>query len=469
MWTVKADYDKIRVAMMYSGGKERLWGCYRAQTGDHPLAGYAGSKIDVAGFAKDIEGFEEEVKKITSAEILDPKVLLQETLEFWRGDRKGLKKVVSTCFHENDWLRVEKLLGDSWMDLTAGEIFGEKCPVSKDGTGFKIGIRPAKKIVMANDLGHMTSEGFIISHRASWAMSREDRIMKSIVENHPKFVENSHVLPELEYPAFMSGGDVTAPSDDTMAVGVRSNTNREAAIEVSKALPEKTVYAVLKYPEELGGGWVRHYGEHLNFMFSMLDEGKALVAPYVFDYPEGSKKTLMSMLKALSDDIYRWDPVRLESYMRPERWAKIPEKLRPKVMAKEYGSFLKERVDAFKDVGKVEIFKNGKSIDKKDSFLQALIDDGVLDPDGIIYVGGDPEDVDYRNEFQYFVTAIREGTHACSVATIKPGTVIAYHHMLKTNEALEDAGINVVKLDGRYAELLTDAGFGNLLLSLWRK
>jgi len=260
-----------------------------------------------------------------------------------------------------------------------------------------------------------------------------------------------------------------ALSEDALAVGVRSNTNREAAIEVSKALPEKTVYAVNKFPEELGGGWPVRYGEHLNFMFSMLDEGKALVAPYVFDYPEGSKKTLMKMLNTLSDDVYQYEPIRPESDMRPEVWGKLPEKLKTRIEGRVFGDFLKSRVKAFDDLGSVEVLKNGKVGEKSDSFVKTLIRDEVLDPDGIVLVGGDPGSIDYRNEFHHWVTALREGGHACCVAVVKPGTVIAYHHMLKTNEALEDAGINVVKLDGRYAERQTDTGFGDLILPLWRK
>jgi len=469
MWTVKTVYGKLKVAVAYAGGPEMRWASFRAPTGDHPLSGGAGSKKDWKGLAKDMEEFQQKIRDLTSAKIFDLKTLLQETLDAWRGDKKGLERVISTCFHEHDWPRVKKLVGDKWPDLTAGKIFGEELPVFMDRGDFKVGIRPVKKILQVGDLGYMTSKGFIQSRRESWSRSREDRIMKAIVENHPEFVENVSVLLELKDPATMEGGDLMALSEDALAIGIRSATNREAAVEVSKALPDKTVYAVLKFPMEVGSGWVGHYGKHLNYIFNMVDEDKALVAPYIFDYPKGSKKTLLAILKTLSDDLYRWEPVRDESDLRPDRWAKLSDKLKPRIEKRVFGALKKDRLEAFSDLGNVEILKKGKVEAKKDSFVKALIEDEVLSPDGIILVGGDPEDIDYRNEFHHWVTAVREGGFACSVAVVKPGTVIAYHHMLKTNEALEDAGVEVNRLDGRYVELLTGTGFGDLLLSLGRK
>jgi len=469
MWKMKTEYDTIRMAITYAGGKESRW-FSQAATGDHPIRSgpFGGlTRKEYDALFNEFEKLKQLIKRNTSAKVLDLKVLLQETLDNWRGDKKKLRNLVSTCFPE-DWSRVEKLLGDKWMDLTAGEIFGEKCPMFMEGDEIKMGIRPVSRISNTGDLGHMTPAGFIVSRRKSWVRSREDGITKAIFENHPDFVENVNILPAFKGDAFMEGGDVMCLNEDSMAVGIRSSTNREAAVEISRALPEKRVYAVLKYPEELRTSWTVHYGLHLNYMFSMVDEGKALVAPYVFDYPKGSKKTLMNMLKTLSDDLYKWEPVREESDLNPKNWPKIPHRLKPRIESRVYGGLSKDRVEAFRDVGKVEIYKGGKLTSKKDSFIQALIEDEVLDPDGVTLVGGDPGDIDYRNEFHHWITSIREGGWACCVLTVKPGIVVAYYDMFKTNEALEDHGVKVITMDPRYIKQMTGTGFGDLILPLWR-
>ncbi len=120
-------------------------------------------------------------------------------------------------------------------------------------------------------------------------------------------------------------------------------------------------------------------------------------------------------------------------------------------------------------MGTVEIYKKGRRVATKDSFIDALIEDEVIKPDGIIYVGGDPNDIDYRTEYEYYVTALREGIWACSVATLKPGKVIAYHDMIKTNEALEYHGVKPVRIDGRYMRKVGLFGLDSAILPLWRK
>jgi arginine deiminase len=467
MWTVKAEYDKLQVAVLYPGGKECTW-YFMGPTGDHPIPSAPSNAFTLEDYKKlnkEFEQFKEIVRSNTSAEVFNLKELLQETLNSCEHDKKRRKKFISTCFPE-DWPRIEKLLGNGWMDLTAGEIFGEKNPIIMDGEEFKVGIRPVPKIMRTGDLGHMTSEGFIISRRASWRRSREDGIIRAIVENHPLFTENVHVLLDLKGDAYMEGGDVMCLNENTLAVGIRSNTTKETAIEISKASPEKTVYAVHKYPEELGTGWSLHYGQHLNYIFNMVDEGKALIAPYIFDYPKGSKKTLMKMLETISDDVYMLEPLREESELR--YLAKIPEKLKPRIESRVYGGLKKDRVEAFKDVGSVEIYKNGELTSRRDSFIETLIEDGVLDPDGIILVGGDQDDIDYRNEFHHWITALREGGWACSILTLKPGVVIAYHDMVKTNEALEDHGVNVITIKAMRIKQMTETGIGDLIMSLAR-
>ncbi|MBS3796090.1 MAG: hypothetical protein KGY80_14385, partial [Candidatus Thorarchaeota archaeon] len=98
----------------------------------------------------------------------------------------------------------------------------------------------------------------------------------------------------------------------------------------------------------------------------------------------------------------------------------------------------------------------------------ALIEDGILSPENIILVGGDPNDVEYRNEYEHWITAIREGGWACSLAVLKPGVVMSYHDMVKTNEILQYNGVEVIEKDARYMKMIHETGLGSFVLPLWR-
>jgi len=474
MWTVTKDVDELKVAIVYPGGLELKW-AMSALKADHPIITPAAryTEKDAKGFLNEAKELQKIVKDVLpSIKLFDFKDLLQETLDEYRDDKTTLKNIVSTCFGW-DWPRIEKLLGDLWKYLTASQIIGQDCPILKHGDGFKIGIRPVTNIISIADMGHMTSKGFILSNKQSWWRSREEEIMKAILEHHPVMKENVHLLLDMgtKNGCYLEGGDCCAISDDSTAIAIGWQTYREGAIEVSKALPNQTIYAVHKYPIELGSGggssllW--HYAWHLNGMFTMVDENKVLCTPYIFDWPKGGRKWLIKLLETLRKDFEKWEPLRKESNIRKYREAgkKIPEWLVDYI----FGPFRKEKIDAIKDVGTVEIYKNGKRVAVKDSFLDALIEDEILEPDNIIYVGGDPNDIDYKTEYEHYVTALREGIWACSVATLKPGKVIAYHDMIKTNEALEYHGVKPVRIDGRYMRKVGLFGLDSAILPLWRK
>ncbi|MGV9169393.1 MAG: arginine deiminase family protein [Promethearchaeia archaeon] len=469
MWSVTTDYEDIKAAITYRGGKEATWLPF-GPIGDHPLAGNSFVKADYDGMLSDLRDYNRTIEETTSATVYDVKELLAETLEAWREDKDKLKEIILSCFPSFEHDRIEKLIkGRYWIDVSAGEIFGEKSPLIDDDK-FEFGIRPVKAMPRVADLGHMTSEGFIPGNMSSWSRSRENLIMDAIIENHPLFVENMNTAVTLDDDAYFAGSDIVNINEDSLAIGVGSYSTQEAAKQISEDLPDKKVYVVKKYPEELmKHSWVDHYGERLNYMFNVIDEDKVLIQPYIFDYPKGSRKVLMNMLQALSDDFYKWEPVRDESDFQEENWAEIPDRVKPRVKSRTYGALSKERLKGFKGVGSVEVLENGKSKAKNSSFIDQLIEDGILDEEGIILVGGDPNDVEYRNEYEHWITAIREGGWACSLTVLEPGVVMSYHDMVKTNEILEYNGVEVIEKDARYIKMIYETGLGSFVLPLWRE
>jgi len=472
MWTVTKDVDELKVAIVYPGGLERWWAL--PTFGEYPLAW--GAKGTPCGYFTRWESeqqrrslkytMQQTVKEVLpSIKLFDFKDLLQETLDEYRDDKTTLKNIVSTCFGW-DWPRIEKLLGDSWKNLTASQIIGQDCPILKHGDGFKVGIRPVTNIISIADMGHMTSKGFILSNKQSWWRSREEEIMKAILEHHPVMKENVHLLLDMgtKNGCYLEGGDCCATSDDSTAITVGWHTNREGAIELSKALPNQTIYAVHKYPIEKYGfnGMVFTWGWHRDDIFAMVDENKVLCTPYIFDWPKGGRKWLIKLLKTLRKDIEEWHPI-LRRYR--EAGKKTPEWL----MSRVIGDFTDEKIDAIKDVGTVEIYKNGKRVAVKDSFLDALIEDEILEPDNIIYCGGDPDD--YADPIEhFFVSFAREEAGFMNCAeNLKPGVILCYDDCPRTIETLKDHGVKTATYKAFYQQKFGGPCQNCCFIPLWRE
>jgi len=454
MWSVKARYDTLRVAIVESGNMERWWA--PPIGAEYPLA-WGGFDVPYRpGFTVwESEQQRRDIKyrqwkavrdEIPGVRLLEFGKLLQEALDAWRDDKGRLKKVILTCFHDWDRPRVEKFFEGRWEDVTADELLGRRNPMIKVGDGWKVGIRPVPWLNNISEEGWMTDKGWIYCNKKEWWRSREDEITHAIMENHPLILENVHILGDLKPPAYMEGGDMRAPSDDTLAAGVGWHTSREGMIEVSKLCPDKKVYAAHKVnimKEDLTG-FCASMSWHFEAFYCEVDKGKAMAAPYLNNYPLGSRKILIKWFKDLRKDIEQYHP--LLAKLR-EEGVKISKEERDKIKERALGDLTDEKLATLKDLGSVEIFKAGKLVEKKDSFLQALIDDGVLDEDGIIWYGGSPDN--YANILEYMSYRGTEPAVECAEC-LKPGVVLIYGGCDNTVRALKEHGCRAVTYDAFY-------------------
>jgi N-dimethylarginine dimethylaminohydrolase len=448
MWFVKARYHTLRIAIVEPGGLERWWAL--PVGGEYPLAWGSVDLPYHTTFTKweseqqrrDIKYVQYKAVKdeLPDVRLLELRQLLQETLDAWRDDKNRLKEVILRCFHEWDRPRVERLLGSRYENVTAGQIFGEEPPLLKDGEGWKVGIRPLTWVNNISEGGWMTDKGFIYCNKKEWWRSREDEVMHAVMENHPELMEKVHILGDLKAPAYMEGGDMRSPSEDTIMAGVGWHTNREAMIEISKMLPEKTVYVVQKVrlTDEDLTGFVTSFGWHFESFFCEVDEGKALVAPYISNYPVGSRELLIKWFKILKRDIEDWHP--LLRKLR-EEGISISTEQRKRIMETALQDLTDEKIATLKDVGSVEIYKNGELTSRRDSFIETLIEDGVLDPDGIMWYGGNPDD--YANPLEYMSNLARNTEVECAEC-LKPGVVLIYDGCEGTIRELKDHGCRAV-------------------------
>ncbi len=86
------------------------------------------------------------------------------------------------------------------------------------------------------------------------------------------------------------------------------------------------------------------------------------------------------------------------------------------------------------------------------SFLDFLLKEDKLEKDGMIYVGGvpeDPWDVEHLMD-----TMLEQSRGASNIVTVKPGLVIAYDRNHATNDELRKHGVKVREWESGYLDLL---------------
>ena len=84
--------------------------------------------------------------------------------------------------------------------------------------------------------------------------------------------------------------------------------------------------------------------------------------------------------------------------------------------------------------------------------MDFLIEEDKLEADGLIYVGGRPNE---PNDVEHLMLALMEQARgATNIITVKPGVVIAYERNHATNEELRANGIRVKEWDDSYLDML---------------
>jgi N-dimethylarginine dimethylaminohydrolase len=314
----------------------------------------------------------------------------------------------------------------------------------------------------------MTAQGYILNGKQTWWREREDHVAKAVLQNHPLLVENTECAIDLNtYPNAWIEEDLLLPTEDVLVFGHGGwHTHRNAAIEISKALPDYTVYAFIHgsppsqhYPVKTDMQMYWHMAWHLSSSLAMLDEGKLICSPYYFDYPRGRRKTLIKLLKALQKDIMENHPV-IKRYKNEGK--KPPSEVEKHI----WGQLTEAKIAATEENTRTEIIRNGKVVEKRDDLINALVEDGVIKSDGVVFAGGNPEDFVSEEEFIY--SAFQESA-ACCLENLKPGVVLIYAIMRNTIKSLKDHGVKPVAYRHFYQELFgspcQDCSYG----PLWRE
>lgn len=247
---------------------------------------------------------------------------------------------------------------------------------------------------------------------------QESRLMRAIFRLHPS-LKNVKVYEGLidDPEVTIEGGDVLVADQETVLVGVSQRTNEKGADKLAKFLFENTpVQRVVKVFIPKQRAFM-----HLDTLFTFLDRATVLTMPYFWS--------------------------------KPEIYAEVAR--RSNQLNEKMGSDQRQNVEEWvKEPPRIEVLSKGDPTPKKYKHaMTGLQAEGVIDQ--ALFVCG--AEGSWPSPEAHVAAALTEQWNdAANVFCLSPGTVVAYKWCTRTIAHLQDAGVDVLELDG--VELMKGRG-----------
>jgi arginine deiminase len=314
--------------------------------------------------------------------------------------------------HLSGFLAREVIQGYPWPPEFAGDELSE------------LTFTPKRTLMWTRDCAAMTPVGAIIGSMAKSRRNEESAILSTIFKHHPRFGEDTIAvdLPRLQEQDgvryILEGGNVQLYGH-IVAIGMGDpendyacRTNPAAAEKVTRELFAKDTEGKI---EQIMHVYIPDFpiNIHLDSIFNMVGPKAAVAMPYVFGYPDKPEKYYRPLKRRLEQDMVATgdDPSKLPRDTNYQKWG----------TAKVY---TRESLAAADDFGSA-------GIDVK--FIDHLESEGLLDRDGIAWVGGVSSISPDSNVFH----AINEQADlAANVFCIGPFRMITYDRNKRTIENL---------------------------------
>ncbi len=434
MWTVKSESGRLH-AVLIQDSTEQLW------TRRMPFAGMESSLLYVERdpHAQMDPGHDEWLQL--------PKMLRDEGVRVFE-----VKSMLTKILEDATDAEREQIVEEVWdgmperpdpEKLTVDHLFwGHPPKPYYDRQRDQVVLPDFRRVAWTytRDTSFTTQIGTVICNMRRYSRRHEPRVVKLCYEHDSVLSEKVEIVYDandaegvFNEPPCVEGGDTQIVDEETIAIGVGQRSTVTGLLEAARRLFEADTDGDLKYvcAVSLAERPAVDY-MHLDVTINYPDRGKALVMPYVYDtelvpdYPP--KKLLLKTLEAVR--------AQGEAHGRP---------LAPLVQPNH-----------FKSLGRTAVYVNHggrpELLRTETSFLDFLVKEGKLEKDGLIYVGGIPED---PFDVEHLLEAMMEQSRgAANIVTVKPGVVIAYDRNRKTNQELRDHGVTVREWRSSYLDLL---------------
>ncbi|MDX2283616.1 MAG: arginine deiminase family protein [Bacteroidia bacterium] len=443
---ITSEYKQLKAVMVHTPGEEHRqvipW------EGDHPFMGpYPRVHHELRRDHQDLKQFL--IRETGAGQVFEVADLLREIFE--QADYQTRYRILQDTLHTR---------ADMYVDhLQARSIRLEKYPAAElvrdliegyprslapnNGRLPNIIISPKREMMWVRDSSATTQCGVVITSMASSRRRHEPTLVRSIFKHHPMFEPGSIFLDMVELlrnidtdptqsglqeHLLLEGGNILVLSEDTLAIGVGrheylySNRTTRAAFEL---LVEKLLEADLEH--KIRRIYLVNVPDlrgfiHLDTVFNMVGPKAAIAMPYIFGYPDPETD---GGPKAVLQHFISW--VRSTMEVKQTDLSRVPSQ------------------EHFEHAGKVEIYdrdyiRQRGRVERlpvpSRYFLDQLIEDGLIDPARITWIGGSPDD--YPSPYEHLMTALFEQHNmAGNVFTTAPFRAVAYHRNPLTAHALK--------------------------------
>ena len=434
MWTVKSESGKLN-AVLIQDSVEQLW------TKKMPFAGIESSTHYVSRdpHAQMDPGHDQWLQL--------PKILKDEGVQVFE-----VKEMLGRIIEDATVAELGKIVDDVWMgmparpdpeDLTVDSLmWGYPSRPFWDPVTEEVVLPDHRRVAWTytRDTSFTTQVGTVICNMRRYSRRYEPRVVKLCYEYDPILSENVEIVYDANEtlgvysePPCVEGGDTHIIDPETIAIGVGQRSTVTGVVETAKKLFAEDSDGDLKYVLAVNlADYPAVDYMHLDVTINYPDKGKALVMPYIYDtnvlknYPP--KKLLLKTLEAITKQSVEHGR-EIGPLVRPEHFAALG---RTGVYVNDGG--------------------NPKLLRNEISLLDFLVKEEKLEEDGLIYVGGTPED---PWDVEHMLDVMLEQSRGASnIVTIKPGVVIGYDRNMATNQALRDNGVTVKEWESCYLDLL---------------
>ncbi|MEO0582651.1 MAG: arginine deiminase family protein [Bacteroidota bacterium] len=306
----------------------------------------------------------------------------------------------------------------------------------------KIIIPPKRELMWVRDSASIIQCGVIIPSMASPRRKTETPLTRAIFKYHPAFDKGSIFMDMVqlrrqvqEDPAWsgltdhmiLEGGNIMVINEETLAIGVGryehmySNRTTRAAFnllveKIFEADVEQKIQRIYMVNVPDLKGFI-----HLDTVFNMVGPKSAISMPYIFGHPD---PIVEISAKAVLQNFITW--LRRNIGINRTDLTQLPSK----IMFEHAGKCEVYDRDHIKKKGRIERLPQASTY-----FLDQLIQDDLLDPDRITWIGGPLED--YITPYEHLKVALFEQQNmAGNTFCTAPFRPISYHRNPTTNQAL---------------------------------
>jgi arginine deiminase len=286
-------------------------------------------------------------------------------------------------------------------------------------------IKPTIWFYYTRDFAATTPKGLILTNSKQHSRTLEHSIGRFMFNFAEKLKECKIAFDAEKEGVRCEGGDIIVKDENTILMGIHNMSEAEAAQKIAQKLGVDVLGVAMPPYEDFSGANIEIM--HLDTVFNLVDEKKALTVPYLFEKEYANNNPMVKLLESINEGLIHERKTRED--------------------VEDVLSWYAKAVKYIPDVGWLTHYKagTGEAVNLEIKLVDYLRGLGYE----IIWVGGDKEEL---REDKYLLERVMYelSMQAANVVQLAPGKILSYAHNVHTIQALMEHGIDVFPFEGKY-------------------